>query len=97
MSVGFQAPMLNRAQHTSENTPQVVWNGWLRTGLPHLKLTTAGQYSTRDDVPFFSESKANVGLCYDLNRTWSVYTFAEDRFRVDEWRYVAGVRLNLGG
>lgn len=97
LSLGLQAPAFNRAGHASENTPQVVWNGWVKPGLGKLKVTTAGQYSTRDENPFWSESKANVGVEYPLSSHLSVYSFAEDRFRVEQWRYIAGVRFSIGG
>lgn len=98
LSVGFQNPAFARAEHGSEYTPQVTWNASLpNLGFKHLTLFSVGQYSTRNEVPFWSESKANVGLNYAVSRNLDVYTFWESRFQIGESRVVAGVRLNLGG
>jgi hypothetical protein len=97
LSVGLQTPVGSAPQHYSENTPQLVWNGWLKTGYGALKLTSAGSYSLRDSNPFWSESKANLGLEYPLTPLVSVYGFVEDRYQLSQIRYVIGCKLSFGG
>lgn len=98
LSVGLQNPVFARAEHGSEYTPQITWNACLpNLGLKHLTLFSVGQYSSRDSLPWLSESKGNVGLNYAISKNLDVYSFWESRFQLGESRVVAGVRLNLGG
>lgn len=59
-------------------------------------LFLGGQVNFRKGLPFNSENKAFVGIEAPLAGGYTVYTFAERRFNLNDNRFIAGIRYNFG-
>lgn len=79
-----------------DDSPMVLGRLTLNNLVGPFGLFIGGQVNFRKGLPWCSENKAIVGIEAPLAGGYTVYTFAERRFNVNDNRFVAGIRYSFG-
>jgi hypothetical protein len=88
---------LSSPDRAQDNSPMVLGRLTFNNLVGPFGVFIGGQVNFRKGDPWCSENKAVVGIEAPLRSGFTVYTFGERRFNLNDNRIVAGIRYNFGG
>jgi hypothetical protein len=87
---------LGSVDRPQDDSPMVLGRLTLNNFAGPFGLFVGGQVAFRKGLPWSTENKAIVGIEAPLAGGYTVYTFAERRFNLNDNRFVAGIRYSFG-
>lgn len=88
---------LGSPDRAQDDSPMVLGRLTLNNLFGPFGVFVGGQVNFRKGDPWCSENKAVVGIEAPLRGGYTVYTFGERRFNLNDNRFVAGIRYNFSG
>jgi hypothetical protein len=93
--IALETPV-GSTDRVQDDSPMVLGRLTLNKVAGPFGVFVGGQINFRKGLPWCSENKAIVGIEAPLSGGYTLYTFAERRFDINDNRFVAGLRYNFG-
>ena len=93
-ALSLEAPVTT-PDRPQDDSPMVLGKLTFKRLIGPASLFAGGQIQTRSGFPFNKENKWQLGIELPSKRALTPYFFAEDRFSLGLFRYVAGIRYGF--